>query len=254
MKAVILSAGQGKRLLPWTATVPKSLLSLHGQPLLIWQIEALARCGIDEVVVVVGYGAPLIEEFLADRYGRGKVATLYNPVFDVTDNLISCWLASTEMNTDFLLLNGDTVFEPALLERLLGQPPRPITVAIDSKPHYDADDMKVSRVGEQLVRIGKDLPHAEVDGESIGMLLFRGHGSTLFRQAMGRAVRRPQARKCWYLTAINELARSGGNVWTCSIQGLRWAEVDCPADLERAKQVLASRLNAFSLATTPGLD
>jgi NDP-sugar pyrophosphorylase family protein len=52
MKAVILSAGQGKRLLPMTADRPKCILPVRGQTMIEWQIDELAKCGIDQVNVV----------------------------------------------------------------------------------------------------------------------------------------------------------------------------------------------------------
>ena len=93
MKAVILSAGQGKRLLPLTAGVPKCILPINGQSLLEWQLDELVKCGIDQVTVVVGYEAQQVRQLLLQRNGRQQVRTLYNPAYAVTDNLVSCWMA-----------------------------------------------------------------------------------------------------------------------------------------------------------------
>ncbi|MEE8125402.1 MAG: sugar phosphate nucleotidyltransferase, partial [Nitrospirales bacterium] len=93
MKAVILSAGQGKRLLPLTADQPKCNLSINGQSILEWQIQELLRFGIDVIHVVVGFGAEKVETLLANRIGTDSIRTLYNPFFSLTDNLISCWIA-----------------------------------------------------------------------------------------------------------------------------------------------------------------
>jgi choline kinase len=237
MKAVILSAGQGRRLLPLTANTPKCALPIHGRSLLDWQLGELARCGIERAIVVVGFGADRVEQLLAARPAPPQARTLYNPFFSVSDNLVSCWMARAEMAEDFLLLNGDTLFEAPVLQRLLDAAPRPVRLAIDHKTAYDADDMKVSLDGERLVRVGKQLPPEDVDGESIGMLLFRGEGPALFRAALERALHRPQALRQWYLSVVDELARAG-HVWTASIEGLQWAEVDCPADLEQAAALL----------------
>src|SRR5215470_16263724 len=190
MKAVILSAGQGSRLLPLTAERPKCLLPLGPKSLIEWQIDILSRSGVDEIVVVVGFRAALVESVLAGLARPGlRIRTLFNPFYNVADNLGSCWLARHEMAGDFLLLNGDTLFEPAILDRLLRSPPAPITVTIDRKTDYDADDMKVHIEGTRLLDIGKTLPRADTDGESIGLLLFRGAGPSLFVEATERALR-----------------------------------------------------------------
>jgi len=119
MKAIILSAGQGRRLLPFTERMPKCIVPVAGRPLIAWQIDALQRCGVDDITVVVGYGASEVEKLLAEIYGSHNIKTLYNPFFDSSDNLVSCWVARIEMQEEFLILNGDTLFEAAVLERLL---------------------------------------------------------------------------------------------------------------------------------------
>ena len=118
--------------------------------------------------------AEYVEHSVAEpRFGEMEVTTLYNPFFAITDNLATCWIASVAMTDDFILLNGDTVFEDGVLRRVLDAPREPIAVTIDRKPDYDADDMKVTLDTDgRLTAIGKKLPLHTVDGESIGMLRF----------------------------------------------------------------------------------
>ena len=186
MKALILSAGQGSRLLPLTADKPKCLLPIGPFCLIEWQLRELTAAGVKEVVVVVGYGADQVEETL-DRWRRPglDIRTIFNPFFNVADNLASCWLARHEMDQDFLILNGDTLFEAAILKTVLASPKAPITITIDRKEYYDSDDMKVHVEGDQLVSVGKTLPAEETNGESIGMILFRDNGPAPFRRYAG---------------------------------------------------------------------
>jgi L-glutamine-phosphate cytidylyltransferase len=239
MKALILSAGQGRRLLPLTADAPKSVLPVQGRPLIEWQLSALALGGIDEVITVVGFRRDRVEAVLAARSAPPSVRVLDNPGYAVADNLVSCWMAREEMDGDFLLLNGDTLFEVDVLRQLLAAPVRPVTLAIDTKPGYDADDMKVTLDGDRIVRIGKQLPPAASHAESIGMMLFRGPGPGLFRAGLERAVQAPEATRQWYLSVIDTLAATGV-VWSASIAGRDWVEVDSPADLEEADRLLAT--------------
>jgi L-glutamine-phosphate cytidylyltransferase len=237
MKVLILSAGQGRRLLPYTAKSPKCTIPVHGRSVIEWQIDALLSLGIDRVTVVVGYGADCVERLLKKCYGMNRIKLLYNPEFAETNNLVSCWAAREEMNEDFILLNGDTLFEESVLRRLLEEPVRPVTVTVDHKNMYDADDMKVTLEGTRLVNIGKDLEPDKTNGESIGMILFRGEGPALFRAAIENALRDASARKAFYLSVIREMSRSM-HVHTCSISGLNWCEIDYPADLKRAEEIL----------------
>ena len=245
MNAIILSAGRGRRLLPLTATQPKCLLSLGGKTLLEWQLQALGAGGIGRGVVVVGFGADRVADVLACHNPAPlEVHTIFNPRFDEADNLISCWTARDEMDSDFLLLNGDTLFELPVLERLLSSPSAPVAVAIGRKATYDDDDMKVHCDNGLLRQIGKDLRPHETDGESIGMLLLRGQGPGLFRQRLQAAARHRRSDSLWYLSVVNEMAREG-LVNTVSVDGLDWVEVDYPSDLTKAEQLVAT----WNLAT-----
>ncbi|CAB1056226.1 CTP:Inositol-1-phosphate cytidylyltransferase [Olavius sp. associated proteobacterium Delta 1] len=239
MRAVILSAGQGKRLLPLTADSPKCILPIRGQTLIEWQIDELAKCGIEQATVVLGYRADKVERILRSRYGKHRVQTVYNAAYAVSDNLVSCWVAHDAMTEDFVLLNGDTLFEAAVLKRLLETRDRPVTVVVSQKSEYDADDMKVELDGCRLVKIGKDLIPDQVDGESIGMILFRDQGPMMFRDAIQKALRDPSSQTKWYLSVIDEMARRLP-VWTCAVNGMQWCEVDYRADLKQAEKVVTA--------------
>ena len=143
MKAIILSAGQGTRLLPMTATMPKCLLEIQAKTILEWQIDELHKCGVDQITVVTGYGADKVDELLQRRYGPQRVQTHFSPDYATTDNLVSCWKVRDKMTDAFILLNGDTLFEAAVVKSLLKSPASPITVTVNHKDIYDADDMKL---------------------------------------------------------------------------------------------------------------
>lgn len=239
-RAIILSAGRGSRLLPLTEAKPKCLIDIEGRSILEWQIRALTQAGVSQASVVVGFGADQVIAMAQELTSPLiKIRTIVNPLFDVADNLVSCWTAREEMHRDFLLLNGDTLIEPAIVERLLASPPAPVTVAINHKPEYDEDDMKVSCRGNTLVKIGKDLPLEQTDGESIGMLLFRGAGAAEFRRRLEVSIDNPRAVNWYYLSLIGEMARHG-MVRTVSVDNLQWAEVDFLHDLDRAQSVVES--------------
>lgn len=239
MKAIILSAGQGRRLLPLTKKLPKCALPVAGLSALEWQLHEIARCDIDEVVVVTGFGADKVDEIVARQTGIA-VRTLYNPFFARCDNLGTCWVARVEMNQPFVIINGDTLFEAAILRKLLdNSTDAPITLVTDSKAAYDSDDMKVIVEQGRLQRVGKQLDTGKVNGESIGMMAFRGDGPGEFSQKVEQLMRSSEGVKQWYLFAIDELARTG-LVATCPIDGLRWCEIDDHADLEHAATVVSA--------------
>lgn len=240
MKAIVLGAGQGKRLLPLTSDRPKNTIEIAGRTMLAWQVDQFARCGFDEIHVVTGFKAEAQEreiESLRGRYPDCRFETIFNPFYKVADNLVSCWMAADVMEDDFVLVNGDTLFHESVLRRLMSNREAPITLAIDKKDHYDEDDMKVHLDGTQLLEIGKDLPTDRINGESIGMLYFRGRGPGIFREMLARIMGADGALDIWYLSAIGAIAQQH-NVITQSIQGLGWCEVDFPVDKTRAEDLV----------------
>lgn len=242
-KAIILSAGQARRLLPLTETVPKCLLPIDDErTVLELQLEALAQCGVRQAILMLGFGAGQVEALVATLPIDGlDIQTRYNPFFESSNNLATCWLAIPEMNEDFILLNGDTLFEPDVLRRLLSAPPASVTLAIDRKATYDDDDMKVSiSGGRQLGAVSKTLTASETDGESIGLMVFRDAGVREFRSALDQTIRSKSALQRWYLSVIDSMAESG-LVETASIEGLWWAEVDTLDDLIHARISFAKR-------------
>jgi choline kinase len=245
-KAIILSAGKGSRLLPLTADRPKCLIDFNGKSLLEWQLDALAEAGVKEVVIVTGFRDDLVEAVAARRPG---VRTLFNPFYHVADNLGSVWMARGEFDRDVILMNGDTLVSTTLLARVQAADGAAITVTVDEKEDYDADDMKVLREGTRLLRIGKALEPGEYNAESIGVLAFRGDGPGLFIDQVERMMRTTDGTRRWYLRAIDLIA-GDTEVQTVSIKGEDWQEVDFPEDLDKAR-VLTARWAAAKAIALP---
>lgn len=241
MKVLILAAGQGKRLLPLTNTLPKALLKIGERALIARQIDAFAACGIEEFVVITGYGTELVEEMLG-RLARDlsvEIRTIFNPFYRVADNLASCWMARHEMKTGFIQVNGDTIFRAELVRHFLSCPSAPIRVAINHKEHYDNDDMKVMLKGERIVRIGKTLPSGGVDAEAVGLYRFGEDGAGLYRDVLERTMRDGSGIGLWFPSAVSMIAENT-EVASCAIDGHDWCEVDTSADLHSAGRMVSS--------------
>lgn len=239
MKAIILSAGQGSRLGHLVADRPKCLIELNGRSLLDRQLDALARAGVGEAVVVTGFHDELVDQAVAARSGGPRVTTVYNPFYKVADNTGSLYLAREHLGGDCLVWNGDTLVSDALLARVIANARPGICVTIDRKAGgYDEDDMKVIEEGGRLRAIGKRIAEG-VNAESIGLIAFRDGAAEGFRAAIERAMRTSEGTTIWYLRVIHHLAQNG-EVWTLDIAGEQWAEVDFPDDLEVA-EALARR-------------
>lgn len=241
LKAIILSAGQGRRLMPFTQDLPKCLLPVdEDRPVLEVQLQALRDAGITQASIMVGFQAEKVESFLASEPVPGiRVETVFNPFFDTTENLVTAWLARSEMEREFLLLNGDTLFEPEVLGRLLAAPAAPITLVVNEKSRYDADDMKVALDARGRIRaISKTLSDERVSGESIGLMRFSGDGVGAFQSGLDRAVRTQRGVHAYYLSVISELSLEI-SVESALMTGLWWGELDSPEDLLKIRTELA---------------
>ncbi len=241
-KAIILSAGQGRRLLPLTENMPKCLLPVSDKPVIEWQIDALLAVGIDHITIVSGFQVGLVEVLLEQRYADyPDINILFNPFYEVADNLASCWIARHLMDGDFLLMNGDTVIESALIAQVLNSKSAPITLSVDYKDTYDSDDMKVQTDANGWVKqVSKIIPAEQIDAESIGLTYFREQGALHFREAVEIALRHPAELTSWYLSIIDRLADKQ-LVNTCSVAGYRWCEIDFIEDLAKAGVVFSEK-------------
>jgi choline kinase len=240
VKAVILAAGQGSRLLPLTADRPKCLIDFAGRTLLDWQLDMLAANGVADVCLVTGFRDDQVAAALASRGGRGpRVETRFNPFYKVADNLGSLWIARDALVGDCLILNGDTLVSRPLVRRVIDAGLPGIAVTVDEKDGYDADDMKVVRADDgRLLQIGKRLGNAPVNAESIGFIALRGAGAGQLVDEVERMMRTPEGTTHWYLRAINNIAQHI-RVETVSIHGEQWGEVDFPEDVEVARKLVA---------------
>jgi choline kinase len=198
----------------------------------------------------VGFGAAAVERQVADVNIPGMhVRTLFNPLYDRADNLLSCAMATSEMDEDFLLLNGDTLADPVVITRLLASPETPVAMAVAQKDVYDADDMKVSCHGAKVRRVGKHLGPEETQGEAIGFSLYRGRGPALFAEALAQMLSDPEATRRWYLSVVDILA-GRGHVNLVSVGSAQYAEIDYAADLPWAHTVAAG-LAQFPASVAP---
>ena len=148
-------------------------------------------------------------------------------------------MARHEMKEEFIQVNGDNLFKADLVKVLLSAPRAHVTVAINHKAAYDADDMKVMMDGDRLTEIGKTLPAETVNAEAIGFYVFRGDGGQAYIEALEGAMREPSGLKQWFPHAIGLMAKRIP-VGTVALDGVQWCEVDFPVDLQQARQLVSS--------------
>jgi choline kinase len=236
---MVLAAGAGRRLAPYTDTLPKTLVPVDGdRTILDIALANLKAAGIDDVAVVTGYAAGAVEErkeALERRHGV-KLQLVFNAKAEEWNNAYSLWCARDLFPAGVLLINGDTVHPPSVEQTLLAARGPDILLALDDQKALGEEEMKVhlSDAGH-MTRINKALDPATAQGEYIGLTLIEPAAAAPLADALQATWERdPQL---YYEDGFQEYADRGGKVGVASIGAVEWAEVDDQADLERAREI-----------------
>jgi choline kinase len=231
-QCLILAAGNGSRLIRASGGSPKPLVQLHGQSLLEHVILGAHEAGIDKFVIVVGYGADTMREWLADcRLGDISIDVVDNLEYH-KDNGVSVLKSRQLIHSPFLLLMADHIFEPRTARALLAEPlvPGEVILAVDPKLDriFDLDDAtKVKRDGDRIVDIGKQI--ADYDAFDTGMFLC---SPSLFD--ILESVKKDG--NCSLSDGMRALGRKG-RLRAFDIEDAVWQDVDTPEALAYAESI-----------------
>jgi choline kinase len=250
MKIVILAAGKGERLMPLTRNTPKPLLDMgNGSTLLEEQIRSIQESkAIHEIILVIGYLADQVEAKLALHRTNGvKIKTVYNPFYEVSNNLLSLWLAKHEMDDDFMITNGDNLFTPDVFTGISEADGDGIFLAVSPKSKYDYDDMRVSLKDGTISRVSKTIEDADTGAESPGLALVRGARSRrLFLNHLEELVRNREFLNRFWLEVFNRLYEKGVSVRPWSFDaGQKWQEVDFHYDVLKVKELITAKAESL---------
>ena len=237
--AIILAAGQGTRLRPYTDDKPKCLVNLAGHPLLQHQVAALRAAGIETIGVVTGYYSQKIES-LGHR-------TFYNGDYANTNMVASAMCAEAWLrgDDDVLLCYGDIVYEPHIIRKLMNCDAQ-LSTTVDQSweslwrlrqedPLNDAETMKVDEQG-RILEIGKKPGSlADIDAQYMGLIRIRADFAQRFFTIYDSLERHTSYDgKDWanmYMTTYLQLLIQHTPLTAVSVEG-GWLEVDTVEDIE----------------------
>lgn len=243
MKIIILAAGKGERLLPLTRNTPKPLLDMgNGNTLLEEQINRISESGvIDEIVLVIGYLAEQVEAKIKSHLNRNlKIRVIYNPFYDISNNLVSLWLAKYEMDKDFLVTNGDNIFSYDVFRDFVKENKNGIFLSVSEKKEYDEEDMKVIIENDIIARVSKLIDNKKCNAESPGLVLVHSpKARKLFKENLELLVRDKANINKFWLEVFNFMHDKGISVFPWKFDGnAKWQEVDFHVDIENVKDLL----------------
>jgi choline kinase len=245
MIGLVLAAGAGRRLRPYTDTLPKALVPIdESKPdstVLDLTLANFAEVGLTDVAIVVGYAAHTIKDRLADlqdRYGV-TVELVYNDKYAEWNNAFSLWCARDLLSQSVMLANGDTV-HPVSVERTLLDargPERRIILALDAEKSLADEEMKVVWTEDRGVeRITKLMDPAAATGEYIGVTLIEAAAAAELADALRATWERDP--HLYYEDGYQEFVDRGGRIDVAPIGQVDWVEIDNHDDLARAREIV----------------
>jgi choline kinase len=248
MKAIIVAAGMGRRLGPYTDDRPKCMVPVAGRPILERQVAALALHGIRDVVVVRGY--------LGDRITVPGLRFYENPRFRENNILASLLYAAPELDDEFVFSYSDIVFHPQAVETLLATGGE-VALVVDrqwastyeGRTEHPVSEAELSRVeGGRVLRVGKRaVPVDQAAGEFIGLARFSAAAGRLLRAEYQRLERAlaggpfglaPRFEVAYLTDMLNHLIDVHGLPMHPAFIDGNWREIDTTQDLERAQAIV----------------
>lgn len=242
MLGMVLAAGAGRRLRPYTDTLPKALVPVDGDTTIMdISIRNLAAVGLRDIVIVVGYAAQAVhdrKEGFEQRYGV-KLELVHNDKAEEWNNAYSMWCARDYFAQGLLMVNGDTVHPVSVEETLLSAPETSdILLAVDDVKSLADEEMKVTLEDGRLKTITKLMDPATAYGEYIGATLIRPGAAQRLAEALQATFERdPQL---YYEDGYQELVHRGEAIHVAPIGKVDWVEVDNHDDLAKARTIAST--------------
>jgi CDP-L-myo-inositol myo-inositolphosphotransferase len=240
VQVVLLAAGLGSRLGALTKDIPKALVAVAGKPLMFHALEFAARLRPAQVLVVAGYGFPLVARALDQGQARSPaLAGLAIELVENTSfrdgNLISLLAARPRVSEGFVLLNVDHIYR-ASIARVVAPDVAEVTAFIDTDRNLGADDMKVERGPDGRVRrIAKTL--TKFDAGYVGMTRVPTSALPRYWQTADAALAE-EGRAIHVERILGRLAESDAAPLCRDISGHGWLEVDTAEERAAAEQAL----------------
>lgn len=234
MKAIILAAGIGSRLFPHTKDLPKCLLKVGSMNILEYQIMALKKNSIKDIVIVVGHKGEKIIEYINSNknFEDLNIKIIKNNDYKTTNSSYSLWLAKNELKDGFIYLNSDLIFDPRLLERLLKSSYEDCII-INRNVNSVNDMFKVKMEQSKILHMNKEMEEEDIAGEAIGPAIFSKEGANKIMTRLSKLVE-DEDYSNWCYRIFSDISKEH-NFYGIDCEDLFWKEIDNFEDLENAR-------------------
>jgi choline kinase len=246
MRAIIIAAGRGRRLMPTTAETPKCYAEVHGRRLLDHALTAFAGAGVTDFCFIGGYQ---IDKVRADY---PQFTFRHNANWENNNILLSLMHAEDLMEDGFVCCYSDILFTSDVVRRVLIHP-APIALSVDTKwldryvhrtQHPPDDAEKVTVAHGQVTRVHRAIPPAEAHGEYTGIAKFTPEGAVSLREYFHRAREKhdpgpfreaAEFQKAYLIHLLQDMIEMGVPMSHADTAG-QYMEVDTQEDFELARK------------------
>jgi choline kinase len=241
MIGLVLAAGAGRRLRPYTDTLPKALVPVDGETTILdGTLKNFAEIGLTEVAIVVGYRKEAVydrKEALEAKYGL-TITLVDNDKAEEWNNAYSLWCAREVLKRGVILANGDTVHPVSVEKTLLAArgDGKKIILALDTVKTLADEEMKViTAEGKGVRRITKLMDPATATGEYIGVTLIEPEAAEALADALKATFERDP--DLYYEDGYQKLVDDGFTIDVAPIGDVKWVEIDNHDDLAKGREI-----------------
>jgi len=246
MKAIIIGAGRGQRLMPTTTDTPKCFAEVGGRRILDWTLEAFRVNGIEDICFIGGYQIEKVRRDYPDLRLVHNAGWQYNNIME------SLMCAEAEMDGPFICCYSDILFTPEVVRRVMAST-ADISLVVDTDwharythrtEHPPTDAEKVTVHDARVTRVHREIPTDEAHGEYIGVARFSQAGAALLKEHYHRCRARYSGRpfreavvfeKAYLIHLLQEMLEAGVPISHVDTPG-GYMEVDTQQDFELARR------------------
>ena len=229
MRYIILAAGMGTRLHPFTKNLPKCMLNLGFNETIAQRMLRIIRKydSLSEIIMVTGFKHQDIEDSLTG------CEFIFNPFYEVTNSIASLWFARQFLNDSVTIINGDIVCSEKLMQKVIEYRGKAVVFVDGSVKEYGDYNVQVS--DERVVVMSKILD--SYYGEYAGICKLDREAIKALSQEICRLVDEGNYNE-WYENALVQMIlNSDFHLEYCDISDYHWTEVDSVNHLRLAKEL-----------------
>jgi L-glutamine-phosphate cytidylyltransferase len=246
MRAIIIAAGRGRRLMPTTAETPKCFAEVQGRRLLDWALAAFGRAGVNDICFIGGYQIDKVKRDYPNFTFR------HNAGWENNNILASLMHAEDLMADGFICCYSDILFTSDVVKSVLADP-SDIALSVDTlwldryqhrTLHPPDDAEKVTAQNGHITRIHRAIAPQEAHGEFTGIAKFTSAGAQLLRDHFHAASRAFSGKpfreaatfeKAYLIHLLQHMLEAGVRMAHADTRG-SYMEVDTQQDFELAQK------------------